>query len=58
MRDALISSIKEAIPTVNLIYLFGSYATGNAGPDSDVDVAMLAQDPLSILFIAGNVLAK
>lgn len=46
MRDALIASIKEAIPTVSLIYLFGSHATGNAGPDSDIDVAVLAQAPL------------
>ena len=35
-----------ALDDVVLAYLFGSYARGQAGPLSDVDVAVLLNDPI------------
>jgi predicted nucleotidyltransferase len=35
------------VPRLRLAILFGSRARGNARPDSDVDVAILAEPPLS-----------
>jgi predicted nucleotidyltransferase len=40
MREAC-ASIGLAIPTLDLVVLFGSAAAGRARPDSDVDVAVL-----------------
>ncbi len=34
-------------PEIKLAILFGSLATGNARPDSDVDLALLAEAPLT-----------
>jgi predicted nucleotidyltransferase len=48
-RDEIIARLKQAEPSlrgfgVAALYLFGSYARGEAGPDSDVDVFV---DPAS-----------
>jgi predicted nucleotidyltransferase len=42
-RDEIITRLKEAEPAlrafgVAALYLFGSHARGDAGPDSDIDV--------------------
>lgn len=37
-------------PEIKLAILFGSQATGNARPDSDVDLGILAQAPLTADF--------
>ncbi len=37
----LLTSIRQSFPTVQGIYLFGSFATGSASSDSDVDIALL-----------------
>ncbi len=34
--------LRRAIPSLAGVYLFGSQATGTAGPDSDVDIAFFA----------------
>lgn len=38
--------LKKAIPSLSALYVFGSQATGHAGPDSDLDLAVLADEPL------------
>ena len=47
--DALIEHIRQAIPNPVALYRFGSQAQGTAGPESDVDLAILASEPLSPL---------
>lgn len=44
---AAIQSVLERDPRVRLAVLFGSLAAGEARPDSDVDIAILADRPLS-----------
>ena len=44
---AAIRSVLERDPRVRLAVLFGSLATGRERPDSDVDIAVLADRPLS-----------
>lgn len=39
----------EAEPGVRLAYLFGSFARGEAGPGSDLDVAVVADRELGLL---------
>ena len=46
--DELVKGILEAIgKTVNAIILYGSVARGTAGKESDVDVALIINEPLS-----------
>ena len=46
-EDALIvDTIRAAVPTVHAVYRFGSSVTGAARPDSDIDIAFLADGPL------------
>ena len=44
--DAAVSEIREAVPRVISVYLFGSRARGDANRESDVDLALLAAVPL------------
>ena len=44
--DALIEQVRKAVPNLIALYRFGSQAHGTAGPESDVDVAILAPEPL------------
>ena len=47
----LSNKIKECLlphDYIVAVWLFGSQATGRARPDSDVDVAVLAEDPLDL----------
>ncbi len=37
-------SVQKAGIRLEAAYLFGSYATGHAGPDSDIDVALVSPD--------------
>jgi predicted nucleotidyltransferase len=47
VRDhAIVGAIRDAVPTVVAVYLFGSVASGTQGPDSDVDIAILPAQPL------------
>lgn len=44
-----VEAIRAALPRVQAIYLFGSRATGGAGPASDTDLAVLAAEPFDEL---------
>ena len=49
--DALIiETLRGALPEVVAIYRFGSTATGQAGKESDVDIAVLPAAPLDPVF--------
>ncbi|BDX04383.1 hypothetical protein MACH16_31310 [Marinomonas pontica] len=37
----LTQAVKQLMPDVRLIYLFGSQADGSATPSSDIDIAVL-----------------
>jgi len=39
--DAIVRIILQHYPSVQAIYLFGTYGTADAWPDSDVDIALL-----------------
>ncbi|HMD99720.1 MAG TPA: nucleotidyltransferase domain-containing protein [Terriglobia bacterium] len=39
--DAMVRIILQYYPSVQAIYLFGTHGTGDAWPDSDVDIALL-----------------
>jgi len=46
VRDTL-KSLLAVIPGLELAFLFGSRATGKAHPDSDIDLAVLSERPIS-----------
>jgi predicted nucleotidyltransferase len=43
---ALIEHIRKSVPSLIALYRFGSQAKGTARPDSDIDLAILARDPI------------
>ena len=45
-EHALVEKIHSEIPDVLAVYLFGSAATGELRPDSDIDLAVLCTTPL------------
>ena len=50
MNDqALIQFLRQAIPDLIALYRFGSQAKGGTRPDSDVDLAVLAGNPIPAL---------
>ena len=44
--DAQLRAVLRDFPEIRLAILFGSRATGAAGPESDVDIGLLADSPL------------
>jgi len=44
--DALVKTIAEESPAIEDIYLFGSYLRGDAGEESDVDIALILRNEL------------
>jgi len=46
----VIETLRGALPDVVAVYRFGSTATGQAGKDSDVDIAVLPAAPLDSSF--------
>ncbi|SDU82593.1 type VII toxin-antitoxin system MntA family adenylyltransferase antitoxin [Pseudomonas sihuiensis] len=48
MSIEALAAVLKRHPDIHLAYVFGSLATGSAGPDSDVDVAILASSPLDV----------
>ena len=48
--DLIIETLRGALPDVVAIYRFGSTATGQAGKESDVDIAVLPAAPLEPTF--------
>ena len=61
MMDAMdrqLARILRRQPGIRLAFLFGSRATGEAGPDSDIDLGLLMDKPLSselTLKLAGEI---
>lgn len=43
--EAILAATRETIPSLTALYLFGSQASGDAGPESDLDLAILADSP-------------
>lgn len=47
--QALIEHIRQSVPDLIALYRFGSQAKGTTRPNSDMDLAVLAADPISNL---------
>src|SRR6185437_10538386 len=47
--NALIEFVQQAIPDLIALYRFGSQVKGIIRPESDVDLAVLARDPIPAL---------
>ena len=47
--NALIEFVKQVIPDLIALYRFGSQTKGSARPESDVDLAVLARQPIPAL---------
>ena len=46
LADSLVATVAERVPGLAAVYLFGSQAREDAGPDSDIDLALLTLDNL------------
>ena len=56
----ILAAVREALPEVRRVYLFGSRAIGEEWPDSDLDLAVVLDgpaDPVS-LWMAGEDIAS
>lgn len=56
-REALILTLQARVPNLLAIYAFGSRIQGLAGPDSDLDLAVLVAgraEPLVLFGLAGD----
>jgi predicted nucleotidyltransferase len=54
---AMIQTLRDRMPNLLGVYAFGSRITGTAGPDSDLDLAVLVAgyaDPLTLFDLAGE----
>ena len=40
--SAVTDALKNAVPGLSAVYVFGSQVSGHAGPESDLDVALMA----------------
>lgn len=57
-RDAIISRLRAGLPDLLAIHAFGSQIDGTAGPNSDLDLAVLVggyADPTQLWDIAGEI---
>ncbi len=45
-KQHIVETLKQAIPTLQALYLFGSQKDGSAVSSSDVDIAYLSKKPL------------
>ena len=56
-RAAIVQTLQTRLPDLLAIYAFGSRIHGTAGPDSDLDLAVLVAgyaDPLTVFDLAGT----
>jgi len=56
-RAAFVQTLQTRLPDLLAIYAFGSRIHGTAGPDSDLDLAVLVAgyaDPLTVFDLAGT----
>lgn len=44
--EQLLMLLQDRLPGLLAVYVFGSQATGEAGPESDLDIAVLSTGPL------------
>lgn len=42
---SLLALLRDRVPSLSAVWIFGSQASGDAGPESDLDVAFLADAP-------------
>lgn len=57
IREALIHTLQAQVPNLLAIYAFGSRIEGTAGPESDLDLAVLVAgyaEPLALFGLAGD----
>ncbi len=55
--NGIVSTLRQRLPGLMAVYAFGSRATGQASPASDLDLAVLAEgyaDPLTLFDLAGT----
>lgn len=45
--SAVVLALKEAVPSLSAVYAFGSQVSGEAGPESDLDVALMSDESLA-----------
>ena len=49
--QALLTHLQNHLPDLLAVYLFGSHAQGTAGPDSDVDMAVLLPGQVDLVLL-------
>jgi uncharacterized protein len=57
-RNAIVDTVRSSLPGVLAVYAFGSRIRGDAGPQSDLDLAVLVAgyaDPLALWHAASRV---
>tara|TARA_R100000900_G_scaffold66106_1_gene52860 strand:- start:152488 stop:152898 length:411 start_codon:yes stop_codon:yes gene_type:complete len=55
--DRIVANLRQQLPELLAVYAFGSQVAGTAGPDSDLDLAVLIPgmvDPLRLWELAGE----
>lgn len=55
-KETIVDTLRQQIPDLLAVYAFGSRIRGDAGPDSDLDLAVLVAgyaDPLQLWEISG-----
>jgi uncharacterized protein len=56
-RDAIVQAVQARVPHLLAVYAFGSRIQGTAGPQSDLDLAVLVAgyaEPLALWALAGD----
>jgi uncharacterized protein len=56
-RDAILNALQHRVPDLLAVYAFGSQVQGTAGPQSDLDLAVLVAglaDPVSLWGLSGD----
>jgi predicted nucleotidyltransferase len=56
-RDAIVQTLRSGLPKLLSIHAFGSRIQGTAGPESDLDLAVLVAgyaEPLALFDLAGG----
>ena len=48
-NNQLVALVKQSLPDVGLVYLFGSHASNQANEYSDIDIAILPAEQLSAI---------
>ena len=56
-RAAILDALRQCLPHLLALYAFGSQVSGDAGPESDLDLAVLVEgkaDPVALWHLAGE----